>query len=70
MLGWAAFGLVLLVLNPIGFAVVMLDSRPGGTGADPAAKILVAALVLGCAAVIGWSVKAFAALLLRLARKG
>ena len=68
--GWGAFSLVLLILGPIGLAVVMLDSRPGGSGAEPAAKILVGAMVLGCAALLGWTVKASAALLLRLAQKG
>ncbi len=56
-LGWGASALTLLVLGPIAFAVVMLDSRPGGTGADPAAKLFVAALVLGIAALAGLAVR-------------
>jgi hypothetical protein len=46
-----------LVLGPIGLAVVMLDSRPGGTGADPAAKIFVALLVLAISALAGFAVR-------------
>ena len=66
ILGRTVAAAVLLILAPIAFAVVMLESRPGGTGADPVAKIFVALLVLALAGAAGWAVKALAASLLRL----
>ncbi len=69
ILGGIAFALVLLLLGPIGFAVVMLSSNPGGSGADPEAKLLVASLVLAAAALAGWGVRALTRLALRLMRE-
>lgn len=68
ILGWVAFALVLIVLGPIGFAVTMLDSRPGGSGADPAGKAVVALLVLGLAAGAGLAVRSVALLIAKLVR--
>lgn len=69
ILGAVSFALVLLLLGPIGFAVVMLSSNPGGSGADPEAKLLVAFLVLAAAAFAGWAVRGLARLLLRLMKQ-
>ncbi len=68
ILGWVAFALVLIVLGPIGFAVTMLDSRPGGSGADAGGKAVVAFLVLGLAAGAGLAVRSVALLIAKLAR--
>ena len=69
ILGATAFALVLLILGPIGFAVVMLSSNPGGSGADPEAKLLVALLVLAAAAFAGWGVRGLTRLAIRLMRE-
>jgi hypothetical protein len=66
ILGAIAFALVLILLGPIGFAVVMLGSNPGGSGADPEAKLLIAFVVLAAAVLAGWSVRALTRLALRL----
>ena len=66
ILSWIAFLLVLLLLGPIGYAIVSLDSRPGGSGADWPAKLLIALLVVGAALLAGLAVRAIAALLVRL----
>ncbi len=68
IVGWAAGALTMLVLGPIAFAVVMLDSRPGGGGADLAAKIIVALVVIAVAAAIGLLARGLTAALLRLIR--
>ena len=67
VLAWVAFALVLLVLGPIGFAVAMLDSRPGGSGADLGGKAVIALLVLGLAAGAGLAVRSVALLIAKLA---
>lgn len=69
VLGGLAGALVALLLGPIGFAVVMLDSRPGGSGADPAAKVFVAFLVIGLAAAAFLLVRGLTRLVLRLLGK-
>ena len=69
VLGGIAFALVLLLLGPIGFAVVMLSSNPGGSGADPEAKIFIAFLVLAAAAFAGWAVRELTLIALRLISK-
>ena len=69
ILGVVAAALVLLILGPIGYAVVMMSSNPGGSGADPEAKILIAFLVVAAAAVAGWTVRGLALLALRLLGK-
>lgn len=66
---WIVFALVLILLGPIGYAIVSLDSRPGGSGADWPAKAVVALLVLGTAAFAALLVRFLAALALRLAGK-
>ena len=66
ILGGLAFALVLLILGPVGFAVVMMSSNPGGSGADPEAKILIAVLVLAAAFVAGWGVRGLTLLVMRL----
>ena len=63
------FVLVLLVLGPIGYAIVSLDSRPGGSGADWPAKLLIALLVVALAALAGLASRAIAALIIRLVRR-
>jgi hypothetical protein len=69
ILFWIAFALVLILLGPIGYAIVSLDSRPGGSGADWPAKLLVALLVLGAAVLVGLLVKLVASLALHLLRR-
>ena len=69
ILFWITFLLVLLVLGPIGYAVVSIDSRPGGSGADWPAKLLIALLVLAVASVAAYAVRAVAALLIRVLRR-
>ena len=69
ILFWIAFLLVLLLLGPIGYAVVSLDSRPGGSGAEWPAKLLVALLILVAGALAGLAVRAAAALVLRARRR-
>ena len=68
ILFWIAFLVVLLLLGPIGYAIVSLDSRPGGGGADWPAKLLVALLVLAAAALSGLLAMVLARLALRLLR--
>jgi hypothetical protein len=70
ILFWIAFAAVLILLGPIGLAVAMLDSRPGGGGADWEAKLLIALLVLGAAFLTAFLVRALARLVLRLAGRG
>ena len=69
ILWWITFLLVLMVLGPIGYAVVSLDSRPGGSGADWPAKLLIALLVLAAASAAALAVRAVAALLIRALRR-
>ena len=69
ILFWIAFLLVMLLLGPVGYALVSLDSRPGGSGADWPAKLLVALLVLGAALLAGFAVHTIARLLLGVARR-
>lgn len=66
ILFWVFFLAVLLLIGPIAYAVVSLDSRPGGGGADWEAKLLVALLVLLLAGVAGLIARALARLALRL----
>lgn len=66
ILFWVAFAAVLLLLGPIGLAVAMLDSRPGGGGADWEAKLIIALLVVGAAFLAGFLVRALARLVIRL----
>jgi len=68
ILFWIVFLAILFVLGAIGFAVVSLDSRPGGGGADWEAKALVAALVLGAASLGGWLARGIGRLIARLLR--
>ena len=69
ILAGIAFALVLLLLGPVGFAIVMMISNPGGSGADPEAKILIAVLVLAAAFVAGWGVRGLTLLVMRLMSK-
>jgi hypothetical protein len=63
---WIAFLAVIVLLGSVGFAVVSLDSRPGGNGADWEAKLLIAALVLGGALLTGFLAKGLGLLIVRL----
>lgn len=69
ILFWVTFLLVLLLLGPIGYAVVSLDSRPGGSGADWPAKLLIALVVLAAASIAGFAVRAIATLLIGVLRR-
>ncbi|HEY5724307.1 MAG TPA: hypothetical protein VIT45_18500 [Allosphingosinicella sp.] len=66
ILFWIAFLGVLVFLGAVGFAVVSLDSRPGGNGADWEAKLLIAVLVLGGALLTGFLAKGLGLLIVRL----
>ena len=66
ILFWIAFLAVLVLLGAVGFAVVSLDSRPGGNGADWEAKLLIAVLVLGAALLTGFLAKGLGLLIVRL----
>lgn len=70
IIGWTAFAAVLLLIGPIAFAVVMLKSSPEAEGSDPAAKLLVALIVLAAAGLAGWLAKRLTLLVLRLAGRG
>lgn len=65
ILGWTAFAAVLLLAGPIAFAVVMMKSWPEAEGADPAAKLFVALIVLAAAALAGWLARALASAVVR-----
>ena len=69
ILFWIAFLAVLVLLGAVGFAVVSLDSRPGGNGADWEAKLLIAALVLGGALLSGFLAKGLGLLIVRVVRR-
>jgi hypothetical protein len=69
ILGWIAGLAMLLFLGPIGLAVALLRSGPEAAGADPAAKIFIALLVLVASALTGLAAYVLARLASRLFRR-
>ena len=70
ILGLAAALAVLLLAGPVGVAVALMRSSPGGRGPDLAAQLFIAFLVLAAAALAGFAVWGLAHLVRRLARRG
>ena len=67
ILGIAAALAVLLTAGPVGLAVALMRSSPEAQGPDPAAQLLIAALVLAAAAIAGlaaWGIARLAGRLL------